>query len=145
MKLPELPLQAWEKTKMTLHLYLQIVGKIRLKVMPRKNHWWNITLYVNAKGITTHSMFYGDGSFEIQFNFIDHKLEVTTSTGEYESFSLKDGLSVADFYNQLFDILETLKIEVKIVDKPYSLPDKNPITTPFEQIKEFGKLSKRLC
>jgi hypothetical protein len=142
MKLPELPLQAWEKTKMTLHLYLQIVGKIRLKVMPRKNHWWNITLYVNAKGITTHSMFYGDESFEIQLNFIDHKLEVTTSKGEYKSFSLQDGLSVADFYNQLFNILKTLEIKVKIVDKPYSLPDKNPITTPFKQLEEYASYQK---
>ncbi len=138
MELPELPLQLWEKTKMTLHLYVQIVGKIRLKVMPRKNHWWNITLYVNAKGITTSSMFYSDDSFEIQFNFIEHKLEITTSKGEFESFKLHDGLSVADFHDKLFSILNELGIEVKIVDKPYSLPDKNPITTPFAQLTQYA-------
>ncbi len=94
------------------------------------------------QGITTHSMFYGDESFEIQLNFIDHSLEVTTSKGEYESVSLHDGLSVANFHSQLFNILATLKIEVKIVDKPYSLPDKNPITTPFRQLEEYASYQK---
>ena len=83
MQLPQLPLKEWERTKMTLHLYLQIVGKIKLKVMPRRNHWWNITLHVNAKGITTNSMPYGAESFEIQFNFIKHQLEITTSNDEF--------------------------------------------------------------
>jgi hypothetical protein len=124
MELPELPLKQWEKTKMTLHLYMQIAGKIKLKLMPRKNHWWNITLFVNAKGITTRSMLYGDKSFKIQFDFIEHRLEITTSKGEFESFPLVEGLSVAQFHNQLFAILNKLKIHVQIVDKPFSLPDK---------------------
>jgi hypothetical protein len=138
MELPALPLKEWENTKMTLHLYLQIVGKIKLKVMPRRNHWWNITLHVNARGITTNSMFNGNESFEIQFNFIDHKLEITTSRGEYESFKLHEGLSVANFHDKLFTILNELGINVKILDKPYSLPDKNPITTPFAEITEYA-------
>lgn len=140
--LPELPLKQWEQTKMTLHLYLQIVGKIKLKVMPRKNHWWNITLHVNAKGITTRSMHYGDHSFEIQFNFIDHRLEVITSKGENEWFYLYNGLTVADFYSNLFRILSHLGIEVKILAKPYSLPDANPITTPFASLRQYGSYEK---
>lgn len=142
MQLPELPFKAWQDTRMTLHLYLQIVGKIRLKVMPRKNHWWNITLYVNAKGITTHAMYYSNESFEIQFNFINHTLEVVTGKGEYEHFALHDGLSVADFHNNLFNILSRLNIQVHIVDKPYSLPDTNPITKAFAQLNEFKSYQK---
>jgi hypothetical protein len=138
MELPILPLKEWEKTKMTLHLFMQIVGKIKLKKMPRKNHWWNITLLVNAKGITTNTVANGAEAFEIQFNFIEHLLEVSTSKGEYESFSLHDGLSVAEFYTKLLGILDKLKIEVHLVNKPYSLPDVNPITTPFDQLTEYS-------
>jgi hypothetical protein len=143
MQLPELPLEQWEKTKMTLHLYLQIVGKIKLKVMPRKNHWWNITLFVNAKGITTRSMFNGEESFEIQFNFINHRLEIITSKGENEWFYLYDGLTVADFYSNLFRALEKLGIEVTILAKPYSLPDANPITTPFADLRQYAAYQKQ--
>jgi hypothetical protein len=131
---PLLPIAEWEKTKMTLHLYLQIVGKIRLKTMPRKNHWWNITLYVNSKGITTDVMPFGEDAFEIQFNFIEHRLEVYTCSGAYEFFSLHDGLSVAEFYRLLFETLNNLGIDVTIVHRPYSLPDNDPITTPFEEL-----------
>ncbi len=137
MQLPPLLLHEWEQTKMTLHLYLQIAGKIRLKAMPRKNHWWNITLYVNSKGITTDKMPCGNDVFEIQFNFINHRLEVCKNTGEYESFSLHDGLSVAEFYRQLFELLQKLHIDIKILARPYSLPDVNPITKPFLELKEY--------
>lgn len=137
-------LQEWESTKMTLHLYLQIVGKIRLKTMPRRNHWWNITLYVNSKGITTDSMPYDEGTFEIQFNFINHTLEIFTSKGEHRFFALEHGLSVADFYNALFKILAELNIHVTIVHKPYSLPDANPITTPFEEIISYNQYEKKV-
>jgi hypothetical protein len=142
MNLPELPLDEWEETKTTLHLYLQIVGKIRLKVMPRKNHWWNITLYVNARGITTRSMYHEGESFEIQLNFIEHRVEVITSRGEFEYFALRDGLSVAEFHNQLFAILNKLRIDVHIVDKPYSVPDENPITTPFNELTQYSRYQK---
>ena len=84
-----------------LHLYIQIVGKIRLMLAPRKNHWWYITLYVSPKGFTTHAIPYGNESFEITFNAHTHQLELTTSQGASEAFALHDGLSVADFYQQL--------------------------------------------
>ena len=72
MLLPSLPLNVWESTKMTLHLYLQIAGKIKLTKMARKNHWWNITLFVNSQGISTQTIANGSDSFEIQINFIHH-------------------------------------------------------------------------
>lgn len=127
---------------MTLHLYLQIVGKIKLKMMPRKNHWWNITLVTTTKGITTQNMINGADGCEILLNFIDHRLEVVTSKGEYESFDLYDGLTVADFYNKIMAILSKLKIEVKIIDQPYSLPDVNSITTPFSELTEYHSYDK---
>jgi hypothetical protein len=138
--LPELPLEAWEQSKITLHLYTQIVGKIRLKLMPRKNHWWNITLYVNARGITTHAMPYQEGeTCEIQFNFLTHHLEVYTSLGGYESFALQDGLSVAEFETQLFACLHRLGVEVHIVESPFSYPDAHPITKYFSELTEFAR------
>ena len=142
MLLPSLPLNVWESTKMTLHLYLQIAGKIKLTKMARKNHWWNITLFVNSQGISTQTIANGSDSFEIQFNFIHHKLEVFSSTGQSISFDLYDGLSVADFYNKLIDTLTKLEIKVKIVDRPYSLPDEHPITTPFNQLTEHYSYNK---
>jgi hypothetical protein len=135
-ELPELPLPEWEKTKMTLHLYLQIVGKIRLDRMPRKNHWWNLTLYISPKGLTTHAIPYEDGTetFEITFNFIKHQLELLTSRGEFTAFALENGLSVGDFYRKLFSCLKEFDIDVNIVDKPYDLP----VTKPFSEISEYA-------
>ena len=86
--LPPLPLEEWEQTKITLHLYLQILGKIQLALMPRKNHWWNITDLVCPVGITTHDIPYTDEkeTFQITLNILQHRLEVCTSKNEYESF-----------------------------------------------------------
>ena len=142
MQLPDLPLHEWEKTKMTLHLFMQIVGKIKLKCMPRKNHWWNITLQVNAKGITTGAMPYKNGCMEIQFNLMRHQVEISASEGETEHFDLHETLSVADFYKTLFSRLSKLGIQVKIINKPYSLPDVNPITTSFDKITEHATYQK---
>lgn len=124
-KLEELPLEKWEKTKITLHLFMQIVGKIRLALAPRKNHWWYITLYLCPKGITTHAIPYNNGfdSFEITFNFIDHQLEIFTSKGESGIIALEDGLSVASFYQKLFSLLAGFGISVNIIDKPFDVPN----------------------
>ena len=104
LTLPPLPLEEWEQTKITLHLYLQILGKIQLALMPRKNHWWNITDLICPTGITTHDIPYqGDKeTFQITLNILQHRLEVCTSKNEHESFPLYDGLSVAEFYQKLF-------------------------------------------
>ncbi len=126
---PPLPLNDWEKTKDTLHLYLQIIGKIRLKQMPYKNHWWHVTLYLTSRGLTTHPIPYHSYSFQIDFDFISHQLIITTSLGATEIIQLQDGLSVAQFYTSVFKALDTLGIQVAILAKPYD----NKSNIPFAQ------------
>ena len=81
---PELPLEAWRDTYATLHMWTQIVGKVRLALSPRINHWWEVALYVNARGLTTSAIPYDGKVFEVQFDFIDHKLIIQTSWGSIE-------------------------------------------------------------
>ncbi|MCX2740090.1 DUF5996 family protein [Pontibacter anaerobius] len=126
---PALPLEEWEHTKDTLHLYIQVIGKIRLKLMPRRNHWWNVTLYVTNRGLATGPMPYKFYTLECAFDFIDHQLHLHTSTGASESISLQDGLSVAEFYAQVMKALEVLGVHVDILAKPYD----NKSTVPFAQ------------
>jgi len=114
---PELPLEAWQDTYATLHMWTQIVGKVRLALSPRINHWWEVPLYVNARGLTTSAIPYGDGIFEVQFNFIDHKLEIETSWGSNKTLPLKPQ-SVADFYSAFMAALKSIGIEVKIWTMP---------------------------
>jgi hypothetical protein len=118
---PALPLAEWKPTKTTLHLYLQIVGKIRLKLFPRINHWWHVALYVTPRGITTRPIPYGAGNFEIEFDLKDHLLKIKCDTGDSREFALHDGLTVADFYKQVFAALGELGIEVKIWAVPYEV------------------------
>jgi Family of unknown function (DUF5996) len=125
---PPLPLEEWEDTKNTLHRFVQIVGKIRLASAPHANHWWHVTLYVTTRGLTTSPMPYGDITFAIDFDFIDHRLVISTSSGAMESFAL-EGLSVAQFYEQVFSTLSQLGIEVAIVPTPYDLIPAEPFTT----------------
>lgn len=122
-KLPSLRYKGMEKSKLTLHLFLQIIGKIRLKMSSRKNHWWYITEYVDTKGLSTGPISYQSGmaTFSITLNVLHHQLEVTTSNGEVENFSLSPNLTVASFYSQLMGILEKLHIHVSILDRPYDL------------------------
>ena len=122
--LPPLPLEAWEETKETLHRFVQIVGKVRLTTAPRRNHWWHVPLYVTTRGLTTSAIPYGGRAFAIDFDFVDHRLVITTSGGTVEGFALADGLSVARFYQDLFARLRALGIEVAIRARPYELtPD----------------------
>lgn len=126
---PSLPLEEWEQTKETLHLYLQVIGKIRLKLMPRRNHWWNATLYVSTRGLGTGPIPYRLYTFEIDFDFIQHQLNIRTSTGVSETITLQDGLSVSAFYVQVMKALEVLGIHVEILSKPYDVKS----TIPFAQ------------
>ncbi|KAA9332897.1 hypothetical protein F0P94_12260 [Adhaeribacter soli] len=128
---PAIPLTSWEPAKDTLHLFLQIVGKIRLKLMPRKNHWWFATLYITARGISTHAMPYQNRTLEIAFDFIDHVLEIRTCEGKIRQIPLQENLSVAEFYRQVFDALHELDIDLKILAKPYD----NKSKTPFAEDK----------
>ena len=95
--LPKLALEEWEDTKDTLHLWLQIVGKVRLASAAPRNHWWHAPLYVDVRGLTTRRMRASSGTaFEIRFDFVDHRLVIATNGGQVETFDLVDGLSVAD-------------------------------------------------
>jgi hypothetical protein len=121
---PDLPLDAWRDTYATLHMWTQIVGKVRLALSPRINHWWQVPLYVNSRGLTTSTIPYGDGVFEVQFDFIDHELIVKTSWASSKTLALKPR-SVADFYAEFMSSLRLLGIEVKIWTMPCEVP--NPI------------------
>jgi len=135
---PEMPLDAWRLTKNTLHLYAQIVGKIRLTMHPRLNHWWHVPLYVSPRGLTTRTIPFRDGNFEIEFDFRDHALKIYTSDGRIEDFALYDGLTVADFYSSLFSNLAKLGIEPKIRAIPYEAPSKTPFAENTEN-KSYDK------
>ena len=129
---PEIPLEAWRPTKNTLHLYLQIVGKIRLTMHPRINHWWHVPLYVSPRGLTTRTIPFNGGNFEVEFDFRDHELKIHTSDGRSEDFALYDGLSVADFYSSVFSNLAKLGIEPNIKAIPYEAPSKTPFAEDTE-------------
>jgi uncharacterized protein DUF5996 len=128
---PELPLQEWQDTYHTLHMWTQIVGKIRLGLAPLQNHWWNAALYVNARGLTTSAIPYNDRTFELQFNFVNHRLELRTSDGSDRAFPLEPK-SVAAFYHELFAMLHAASIDVQINPKPQEVP--NPIALDKDEI-----------
>jgi Family of unknown function (DUF5996) len=126
-ELPELALEDWEPTKDTLHLWAQIVGKIRMTSSAPRNHWWHAALYVDVRGLTTRRLHAGGVTFQIDFDFVDHRLVVRTNRGGVESFPLADGLSVAAFDEELHSALRGLGVDVPIREVPFGLP----ITTPF--------------
>ncbi len=126
--LPSLPYDSWKDTLATLHMWTQIVGKIRLKLCPLVNHWWNVPLYVTARGLTTSPMPYGDRTLEISFDFIEHELLVETCEGGRVALQLQPQ-SVAEFYRSVMAMLAELRMPVKIWTRPCEIPD--PI--PFEK------------
>jgi Family of unknown function (DUF5996) len=133
-ELPELPLEPWEPTKETLHLWVQIVGKVRLAATPPQNHWWNAPLYVDTRGLTTRRLRSEGCDFDVSFDLVAHELVVRTSRGEVESFPLADGLSVAAFYERLFAAFAGLRLEVEIKAEPFGIP----VTTPFAEDAEHA-------
>jgi hypothetical protein len=130
---PELPLQAWQATYATLHMWTQIVGKVRLALSPKLNHWWEVALYVNALGLTTSPIPYDAGIFEIQFDFIHHKLFIRTNRDAERVITLAPR-SVADFYKEFMQCLKSLDIHVRIWKMPCEVP--NPI--PFDRDTEHA-------
>jgi hypothetical protein len=126
--LPPLPLAEWQATCSTLHMWSQVVGKIRLAQTPLVNHWWNVPLYLTARGLTTSAMPYVERTFEIEFDFIAHQLLISASDGATRTLALEPR-TVADFYRDVMALLRELDIEVKIWTTPAEVPD--PI--PFEQ------------
>ncbi len=114
---PELPYEAWKDTYETLHMWMQIVGKIRLARMPWLNHTWQVTLYPTVFGLTTGRMPYGDQGFEIDFDFVAHELNIRTSRGDHGVIQLVP-MSVSEFYASLMEALTSLKMPVSIYRKP---------------------------
>jgi len=121
---PSIPLAEWADTKETLHRYAQVVGKIRLDQGPDRNHWWNVPFHLTGRGLTTRPMGV-DRVFAIDFDLVDHRLQVDTLAGDRASFALP-GLSVAEFYRRLLAALASLGIEVAIRPVPYDLADSTP-------------------
>jgi hypothetical protein len=119
---PALPLAEWSATRDTLHMWMQMVGKLRLALSPRLNHWWEVALYVSARGLTTSAIPYRLGVFEAEFDFISHALRFTTSRGEIKTIALAPR-SVADFYKEFKATLASLNIEAKIWPMPVEIPD----------------------
>jgi hypothetical protein len=125
-KWPELTLSRWRDSYATLVLYSQIVGKIRLALTPKMNQWWNVPLYVTARGLTTSPMAHGDRTFSIDFDFIDHQLRILDSGGNVRTLPLVPR-RVCDFYDALFAELAAIDVHVKI----HPAPQECPVTTPF--------------
>ncbi|HWE49031.1 MAG TPA: DUF5996 family protein [Bryobacteraceae bacterium] len=123
---PSLPLNEWQETYRTLHMWTQAVGKIRLALAAPLNHWWHVTLYVNAQGLTTGPVPFPAGFFEIQFDFQEHQLSICTSPGGKTSRPLR-AEPVAVFYRALMDSLAALGIEVAINPKPQEIADAIPL------------------
>ncbi|HUE20031.1 MAG TPA: DUF5996 family protein [Bryobacteraceae bacterium] len=124
---PPLSLAEWESTRATLHMWTQIVGKVRLALSPLVNHWWQVPLYVSARGLTTSAIPYGGGIFEIEFDFAGRNL-VIRKNGQAETLVRLYPRSVSDFYHEVMAALRAAGIEVKIWPVPVEIP--NPIPFP---------------
>jgi Family of unknown function (DUF5996) len=119
---PELNWPDWRDTGETLHRWTQVIGKVRMALAPMVNHWWQVALYVNSRGLTTSPVPHGAQSFDITFDFIDHALRIETSGGASESFPLAP-MSVAAFYDEVFARLRRLGIEVHVWTMPCEIAD----------------------
>lgn len=132
---PPLPLAEWQDTYATLHRWSQVVGKIRLAQAAPLNHWWHVTLYVTARGLTTSPMPHGERSFQIDFDFLDHQLVIAADDGAVRTLPLAP-MPVADFYAAVMDLLDELALPVRIRPWPNEIPD--PIE-PFDE--DYGHAS----
>src|SRR2546423_14552153 len=128
---PALPYEAWKDTCETLHMWTQIVGKVRMELSPPVNHWWHVTLYVTPRGLTTSAIPYQRGTFAVNFDFIEHNLFVLTSDGTSKTLPLIPR-SVAAFYREFMACLQALGIEVTINTLPSEI--RNPIRCDEDEI-----------
>jgi hypothetical protein len=128
---PELPIAAWADTYATLHMLTQVVGKMRLALAPMQNHWWQVTLYVTARGLTTSPMPYNGRMVAVDFDFIDHNVVVRTSEGGTREIPLIPR-SVSEFYSEYLKVLRSLDVDVKIVAKPVEVEPALPFATDTE-------------
>lgn len=130
---PELPPADWRATYATLHMWSQIVGKTRLALAPMENHWWQVALYVSARGLTTSPMPAGNRSIEVQFDFVSHRLSLRLSDGTERSLPLAS-MTVADFFARYMSILRELKVDAPIYPSPVEVLT----ATPFPQDREHA-------
>jgi len=128
---PPLPLESWSDTRNTLHMWTQVVGKVRLALTPKVNHWWNVPLYVSSRGLTTSPIPYGDLVFEVEFDFLDHKLHIRLSNGVVKELPLRPQ-TVADFYQEFMSTLRSAGIQAEIWHMPVEIP--NPIAFDQDRI-----------
>jgi Family of unknown function (DUF5996) len=122
---PALPLEEWRDTYATLHRWVQMVGKTRLALAPMQNHWWQVVLYVTSRGLSTSPMPVGDRTFEIELDFLDHQLLMSTSDGETRRLAL-ERKSVADFYSEYMATMRELDIAPRIYTSPVEIADATP-------------------
>lgn len=125
---PSIPLEAWQDTHDTLHMWLEILGKIRLELAPMTNHWWQVTLSVTSRGLSTLAMPYNGEVFQIDLDFIDHVMRISKESGDSRTIELKP-MAVADFYRATMDALRSLGVEVSIWTTPVEVAER----IPFEQ------------
>ena len=134
---PALPLSEWSDTCETLLRWTQVVGKVRMALTPLVNHWWNVTLYVTSRGLTTSPIPNGTRTFEIDFDFIDHQLRIDTSDGASERIALQP-MSVADFYAEVMARLKRLGIDGHI----WTMPSEIEGAVPFEQDRTHAQYDR---
>ena len=139
---PELPYEPWKDTLATLHMWTQIVGKIRLKQMPWVNHSWHVTLYVSPRGLTTGSMPHGERTFEIEFDFADQRLSIVTCDHESRFIPLRPQ-TTADFYAAVMQALRELDVPVKIHGRPNEVEPAIPFTKDVEHASYDGEAARR--
>ena len=123
--LPSLPLEEWQETYTTLHMWTQIVGKIRLALSPMLNHWWQVPLYLTSRGLTTSPMYSGQQALQIDFDFLNDKLLVQSSAGGVQVLPLVSR-PVADFYRDVMEALHALGAEVEIWPVPVEVEERIP-------------------
>lgn len=128
---PSLRVEDWTETRDTLHMWTQIVGKIRLAHAPLVNHWWQVTLYVSPRGLTTSAIPYGTGAFDVEFDFVDHQLVVRSSGGQRQTVAL-EAKPTADFYAQTMAALDTLGIDAPIQARPNEVEPAIPFAEDHE-------------
>jgi hypothetical protein len=128
---PALALDSWKDTYATLHMWTQVVGKVRLRLTPPVNHWWNVPFYVTARGLTTSRIPYGQRAFEVGFDFIGHQLVLETSDGIVKTVPLAPR-SVAEFYGEFMEMLRSAGIAVKIWRMPVEIP--NPVAFDQDEV-----------
>lgn len=139
---PELSYAVWKDTYATLHLWTQIVGKIRLAQTPWVNHSWHVTLYVSPRGLTTSPIPYGKRTFELEFDFLQHVLRATTDEGSIREIALHPR-AVAEFYGHVMKALSELGIEVHIHDMPNEIPDPIRFTEDYAHASYDGECAER--